>query len=316
MLRTWLTDRFELTTPVVSAPMAGVAGGRLAAAVSAAGGLGMIGVGSTTPPEFIEREARIPADAGLAFGVGLMAWALERSPEQLEAAIAAGPALVSVSFGDYRRHIAALQDAGITVATQVADADEAAAAAEAGVDVVVARGAEAGGHGLARLATLPLLQAVLERVDVPVLAAGGIGTGRGLAAVLAAGAAGAWMGTALLACPEAANSPAARARRCAAAGADTVYTQVFDVAAGIPWPAGYGGRALSNAFSDRWHGHEAALADDAEARQQLAAAKKAEDYDVAVLYAGQGVGSVAEQRPAGDVLAAVTTQAEELLQHP
>src|SRR5699024_6204281 len=121
----------------------------------------------------------------------------DRAP--LDAAIAARPALVSVSFGDYRPYVGPLQEAGIAVATQVGDVAEAVEAARAGVDLVVARGAEAGGHGRNRVATLPLLQAVLDAVDRPVLAAGGISTGRGLAAVLAAGAAGAWVGTAFLA---------------------------------------------------------------------------------------------------------------------
>jgi nitronate monooxygenase len=313
MRPTWLTDRFSLRTPIVGAPMAGVAGGRLAAAISTAGALGMIGVGSTASADFVTSEARAAASAARPFGIGLMAWALARNPGQFDATIAARPALVSVSFGDYRPYVRPLQDAGITVATQVGDVDEALAAADAGVDVIVARGSEAGGHGLDRVSTFPLLQAVLDRVDLPVVAAGGIVTGRGLAAALAAGAAGVWVGTAFLACPEAANTAQARAAVCAAGHDATVYTRVFDIAQRIPWPAPYGGRALANRFTQRWHGHESALAADADAAAELARAKSAGDYDVAYIYAGQGVGSVTAERSAADVVASMTAQATKLL---
>src|SRR6185437_8676039 len=130
-------------------------------------------------------------------------------PEQFDATVSARPDLVSVSF-DYGSWIGRLRQAGIATATQIFDVESARAAAGLGVDLIVARGAEAGGHGRDAVATLPLLQGVLDAVDVPVLAAGGIGTARGLAAVLAAGAAGAWIGTALLACPEGMNSAGAR----------------------------------------------------------------------------------------------------------
>lgn len=312
--RTELTDRFGLTAPIVSAPMAGVAGGRLAAAVSAAGGLGMIGVGAATSPEWITAEAAVASSSGRPFGIGLMAWALEHHPEQLRAAIEAGPALVSVSFGPFAGHVDALHDAGITVATQVGDLETAHEAVDAGIDLIVARGAEAGGHGLSVVATLPLLQAVLEAFpDRPVLAAGGIVTGPGLAAVLAAGAVGAWCGTAFLACPEADNTTTARERICAAAGSETVATSVFDIAQQIPWPVGHPGRALANDFTDRWHGHEDDLATDSGAAGQLARAKQDGDYDVAYLYAGQGVGSVTSERFAAEVIADMSGEAAELL---
>ena len=121
------------------------------------------------------------------------------------------PALVSVSFGELVEPVGRLHEAGILTATQVGSLADLVAAEAAGVDVVVARGGEGGGHGRNDLATLPLLQLVLERTDRPVYAAGGILNHRGLAAVLAAGAAGAWVGTAFLGCVEAESAPAARA---------------------------------------------------------------------------------------------------------
>lgn len=313
MLRTALTERFSLDAPVVGAPMASVAGGELAAAVSSGGGLGMIGVGSTTPAAFIREEAARVRATRRPFGIGLMAWALADRPDQFEAAVESGPALVSVSFGDYQPWADRVKEVGIAVATQVGDTQEAKAAADGGIDFVVARGSEAGGHGRDRVATLPLLQSVLDAVDVPVLAAGGIATGRGLAAVLAAGAAGAWIGTAFLACPEAMSPAPARARALAAAETDTVSTTVFDVAQGIAWPPGFPGRALANEFWRRWSGHEADLARTPQATDELAAARGRGDYDLAYVYAGQAVGMVREARPGAAVVAELAATAERLM---
>jgi nitronate monooxygenase len=206
----WLVDRFELRVPLVGAPMAGVAAGRLAAAVSDAGGLGMIGVGPLAARDWVIDESRVAARSGRAFGVGLLGWSLSDHLDQLEATVESAPALVSISFGPYADHVGRFRDAGITVATQVGTVDEARAAEQAGVDVIVARGGEGGGHGRNDVGTLPLLQAVLAAVDLPVLAAGGIGTPAGLAAVLAAGAVGGWVGTAFLACAEAETTAGAR----------------------------------------------------------------------------------------------------------
>ena len=313
MIRTWLTERFDLTVPVVSAPMAGPGEGRLAAAVSAAGGLGMVGVNANRDARWVAEQGAVARGAAAQrFGFGLMAWALEDNPAQLEAVVAEQPALVSVSFGPFERYVEPLRQAGIAVATQVGNVDEARRAADAGLDVLVVRGAEAGGHGRDQVATLPLLQAVLDLVDTPVLAAGGIATARGLAAVLAAGAAGGWIGTAFLGCTEAGNSAAARARLLAADETGTGYGRVFDVALGLGWPEEYGGRGLRNDFFDRWQWRLDELAADLAAGEELRAAQAAGDYDTAYLYAGQGVGLLDRERPVADVLADLAG-AEDLL---
>src|SRR5919107_4387596 len=303
-MRTWLTDRLGRALPLVSAPMAGAAGGRLAGAVSAAGALGMIGAGpGATPAWFAAQAEAARAAAGeRPFGIGLLAWALEQEPAQLDAVLACRPALVSVSYGDYPRFVPALRDAGILVATQVGTPDEALAAAGSGVDLIVARGGEGGGHGRDDIATLPLLQLVLDAVDLPVLAAGGIANARGLAAVLAAGAVGGWVGTAFLACPEAETSAVARQRLIAAGGAATAYGRVFDVGQRLPWPPEYGGRALRNDFFDRWRGREAELLQDDEAHQALVAARAAQDLDTAPVYAGEGAALLDAERPAAQVV--------------
>ncbi|MCA1710713.1 MAG: nitronate monooxygenase [Actinobacteria bacterium] len=301
-VRTWLTEQFGLRVPVVAAPMAGVSTGRLAAAVSAAGGLGMIGAGPASTPDRLREQCAVAREGG-PFGVGLMAWALAQDDALVEAVVAQAPALVSVSYGRYERWIAPLHAADIVVATQVGTLQEALAAEQAGVDLLVARGGEGGGHGRADVATLPLLQSVLDAVQVPVLAAGGIGTARGLAAVLAAGTAGAWAGTAFLACTEAATSAAARQRLLAAKDTDTAYGRVFDVAQRLDWPREYGGRALRNAYFDRWVGREDELAGDDAASAQLMTARQQADFDVACVYAGEGVGLLQEERSAAAVVA-------------
>ncbi|RVX40859.1 nitronate monooxygenase [Nonomuraea polychroma] len=303
MLRTWLTERFRLDVPLVGAPMAGVSDGRLAAAVSAAGALGMFGVPATASASWIAEQAAVAADSGRPYGIGLMAWVLQDDPGQLEAVLAARPSLASVSYGDYARFVEPLKRAGIAVATQAGTTDEARAAEQAGVDVIVARGGEGGGHGRDDVATLPLLQSVLDAVGVPVLAAGGIATARGLAAVLAAGAEGAWAGTAFLGCAEATLSEPARRRVLDTGETGTAYGRVFDVAQRLAWPPEYGGRALRNPFFDRWHGREDDLAADDAAPAELEAARRTGDFDTAYIYAGQAVGMVGRTRTAADVVA-------------
>ena len=242
----------------------------------------------------------------MSFGVGLMAWVLADRPELLAATVAAGPVLVSVSFGDPAPFVGPLHDAGIAVATSVntlADVDRAHAA---GVDVLVAQGTEAGGHTGHR-ATLPLLADVLAHTDRPVVAAGGIATGAALAAVLVAGASGAWIGTALLASPEGTGTDAARARVRAAGGADTVLTSVWDIAQGVAWPARYPGRALVDEVTRSWHGREAELRADPAAAGVSGPARRP-------IYAGEAVGQVTEERSATDVVRRLAAEAETALQ--
>lgn len=290
-----------LGVPIVNAPMGGVAGGRLAAAVSRAGGLGMIGMGSSATTSKLEDELVHTGGLDRPFGIGLIGWVVDREPALLETALGARPALLSVSFGDDWSWVARAHDAGAATAAQVADLDEARRAADAGVDVLVARGAEGGGHGRPRVGTLPLLGEILEHVTVPVLAAGGIGSARAVSAVLAAGAAAVWVGTALAACEESLLTDPARRTMFDAQGIDTLTTRAFDVALGYPWPAALPERVLRNSFTDRWHGREDALDDDAV--DALRAAIAADDFAVAPINAGQAVGHVTAKEPAAAVLA-------------
>ncbi|MGQ0849122.1 MAG: NAD(P)H-dependent flavin oxidoreductase [Actinomycetota bacterium] len=312
MLRTWLTDRFGLRLPLVAAPMGGTADGRFAATVSANGALGMVAAGTRATADFVRREAAVASNGGHQFGIGLLAWVLDRRPELLEAAFEARPALLSISYGDYRPYLDVSRKQMIAVTTQVGTVEEARRAQDAGLDFVVARGGEGGGHGRNEVATLPLLQEVLDAVEVPVLAAGGVATARGLAAVLAAGAAGAWVGTAFLGCVETSWSEEARRRVIEAGDGATIYTRSFDVGLRLDWPPLYGGRALHNTFSDRWHGHEDDLSADDRAAAEMAHAVSNQDFDRAPVWAGQAVSMIERRRTVAAVLGDFA-RAEDLL---
>lgn len=314
MLKTILTEKWGLKYPILNAPMANIAHGRLAKAVSEAGGLGMLGIGRDTP-EFIEREVAVirQDDAGIKFGIGLLGWIIQTEPQLFEAVLEARPFLVSISAGEVLPYVGRLKAAGILVATQVHSREDALAAEAAGVDLIAAQGTEAGGHTNKRVATLPLLQVVLDAVRMPVLASGGVASGRGLAAVLAAGAAGIWSGTAFLACPETNAVDAARQRVLQARETDTVLTSVYDRAYGMPWPESIPGRALRNDFTDRWDGHEQALLQNQAALDELKQANTTSDYNIANIYAGEAVGLVNRMRPAAEVVASLGDEAEAIL---
>ena len=163
MLHTYLTTNWHLRYPLIGAPMAGVGRGRLAHAVSQAGGLGMIGIGSQERTDRIVQEAAIArGNDQTRFGIGLMAWAIEKRPELLDAAIETNPFLISISFGSPAPYVERLHQRGIVLAMQVHSQAEAIHAAQIGVDLIVAQGTEAGGHHGTHVITLPLLQAVLN----------------------------------------------------------------------------------------------------------------------------------------------------------
>jgi nitronate monooxygenase len=298
----WLTEKFGLSVPVVGAPMANVSGGKLTAAISAAGGLGMLGAGSAVSADWIRTEGSVAAASGKPYGVGLMAWSVKDRPEHLEAVLELKPALVSLSFGDYAPYVGMLQKEGIVVAMQAGTVADAREAIDIGVDVIVARGAEAGGHGRNAVATLPLLQAILDLTEIPVLAAGGISGPRGLAAVLAAGAAGGWIGTAFLTCVEAMTPEPVRQRVIEADETDTVYGTVFDAASRAGWPDEFGGRALRNAYFAAWEGREEELKADDPGHADFVAGVRAADPTRTSIYAGQGVGALTGQPTAAEVL--------------
>ncbi|MCA1735959.1 MAG: nitronate monooxygenase [Actinobacteria bacterium] len=309
MITTWLTERFNLTLPLIAAPMGGTANGNFAAEVARTGALGMIAIGSKATAEWVEQEVASRPPGTERWGIGTLAWVVDQRPELLDAALAAQPPLLSISYGPYARHLEAIRAAGSVVTTQVGTLAEALDAEQAGFDFLVVRGSEGGGHGRDVMATLPLLQEVLEGVELPVVAGGGIANRRGLAAVLAAGAVGGWVGTAFLGCAETAWTDEARDRVISAADGDTIYTRSFDSGLQLAWPPEFGGRALQNTFSREWHEREPV---SMEANEQMAAAVTDRNYEIAPLWAGQGVSLLESKGTVAEVVEEFA-RAEELL---
>lgn len=299
------TDTFGIAAPIVLAPMAGVAGGRLAHAVTSAGGLGMIGTRGSSSPDWIRQQAAIAGEGATPFGIGVMAW-VPHLRTQLETILAldgdSRPALVSVSFGELDEPTRVLREAGFAVACQVGNAADVAAAAAAGADVVVARGGEGGGHGRDEMPTEEILALALEQTDRPVLAAGGIADAADVSRVMAAGAAGAWCGTAFLTCREADNPRAART--AIGKAAYTRYSRVHDVAQGLDWPREFGGRAVASDFVEAWAGREDEMTQ--EARDEHAAGMAEGDTAYTPLYAGVRVDRLGSEVDAADVVSALT----------
>ena len=288
MFDTALTRMFGLRHPIVLAPMGGVSGGRFAAAVSNAGGLGLVGGGYGDPAWLRTELDHVASSARAPWGVGLITWSANADVVAL--ALGYRPQAFMLSFGDPLPYVDAIKAAGCKLICQVQDLDTARQARAAGADLIVAQGSEGGGHGGVR-ATLPLVPAVVDAVaPIPVIVAGGIADGRGLAAALMLGAHGALIGTRFYACTEALGHERAKQGIVAANGGQTARTRVFDIVRGYDWPGAYTGRAIVNRFMQRWHGQEEALA--AQAGTERAAffdAARAGDVDTAMVWAGEAV---------------------------
>ena len=317
MLSTQLTTRWGLKHPLVQAPMAGVAGGELARAVSEAGGLGMIGVGGATEIEWVQSQADIAREGGR-FGLGILVWSLAGRPELFDALLELQPDALCLSFGDPTPYIERAHSAGVRVMAQVQNADLAVRALEAGADAIVAQGTEAGGHTGA-VGTLPLVQKVLDLASltsVPILAGGGIATGRGIAGVLAMGCDGVWIGTRFVASKESMTHASGKAALVHARETETVLTHVFDIVQGAAWPDEFPGRALANDFTRTWHGREEKLKEDLDnVRPAFREAVQAGDMSQAVVYAGQAAGLISDVPSARDILTALMADAEAVLRH-
>jgi nitronate monooxygenase len=313
-ISTNLTLRLGIEHPVMLAPMGFISGGALAAAVSAAGGLGIIG-GGYADPDWLEWE--FAAAGNRPVGCGFITWALAQRAESLDLALSHDPAAIMLSFGDAAPFLPKIKRGGAFAICQVQTLAQARAVLAEGADIIVAQGTEAGGHSGTR-STLPFVPAVADMVassarSVPVVAAGGITDGRGLAAALMLGADGVLMGTRFYVASESLSSPGAKARVVDASGDDTLRTKVFDIARGYTWPTDYTGRAVRNRFSGAWHGREDALAQDEDERIRYAEAAVRGDPDLAVVFAGEGIDLIHAIEPAARILDRVIREAETAL---
>lgn len=304
-MKTRLTEFFGIRHPILLAPMAQVSGGRLAAAVSAAGGLGLIG-GGYGEAEWL--HAQIGAADEARVGFGFITWSLARHPELLDIVVTRRPATIMLSFGDLRPFVDRIRQAGVPLTAQVQTVDQARGALDAGAEIIVAQGGEAGGHGMSARSTFTLVPEIADlvaqqRPATLVLAAGGVADGRGLAAALALGADGVLVGTRLWASAEALVSPRAHQRAIEAGGDDTVRTRVYDVVRQRDWPDGYDARLIVNALIHKWHGNEAELlARLPETLDAFEKALAAEDFDMITMLVGEAVGLIHDIRPAADIV--------------
>jgi nitronate monooxygenase len=309
MIVTALTEMFGLRHPIILAPMGGVSGGHLAATISNAGALGLVGGGYGDPDWLRTELSRVRDGTDQPWGVGLITWSVDRSVVEL--VLAYRPHAVMLSFGDPKPYASIIKSAGCKLICQVQGPAETKLAQDAGADIIVAQGTEAGGHGAYR-ATLPLVPAVVDAVaPTPVVAAGGIADGRGLAAALMLGAHGALIGTRFYASTEALGPDRAKQRIVAAQGNQTARTSVFDIVRGYAWPPGYPGRALRNRFMERWHGRESDLTaalDTERAAYQVAAGDG--DCDTTVVWAGEGVDLIKNVEGAAALVARISKEAE------
>jgi nitronate monooxygenase len=314
MLTTDLTERLEIDHPIIQAGMGGGAGSELAAAVSNAGALGTVGTIARTPDDVSAQidATRRATDRPFAVNVVAFDWAPNAS-DVLAAVIDARPPVVTLSFGDAAQHAATCREAGLTTIVQVQDLTGLHASVEAGADAIVVQGTEAGGH-TGRRGTLSFVAQALDLAeDVPIVAAGGIGDGRGLAAALAMGCAGAVMGTRFKASAEFVEDAELKDEIVRSDGSNTVYDVIVDVALGGRWPNDVTGRILHNAFVDEWSGREHELAAKVAEYDQFGFAMELAAKGQHLNWAGESSALVKEVQPAAEIVEQTVRQATELL---
>ena len=316
MIRTRLCTLLGIEHPIVLGGMAaGATGPALVAAVSNAGGLGTLGISGLSAEAIREHMAAIRSATDKPYAVNFLLHLTQ--PEAFEAAVAERPPVLAFAWArqdqELRTFFDPVHEAGAKVMYQAVDVPDARRAAAAGADLIVAQGFEGGGH-VGAMASFPLLPMVVDAVaPLPVVAAGGIADGRGLAAALALGAEGALIGTRFLATEEAPIHANFKAAILASDGHDTELTEIPDLANAQVWP-GAMVRARRNRFLERWLGREAELRrNQPEAKAEQIAARKAGDADNAALSLGQDAGLITEILPAGEVVRQIAAQAEEIL---
>ena len=307
---TAFTKQLKVNHPIMLAPMGSVAGGELTAAVSNAGGLGMLGVGYgdlnwlETELEIIKKKIKKP------WGVGFITWSLTQ--EVFDLVMSYSPHAVMFSFGDFKPWLEQVKKRDVPVLSQIHDISGALEAHHAGVDFIVAQGTEAGGHGTGRRTTLSLIRGIKKQsIATPVVAAGGIADGISMAAALRLGADAVSMGTRFYASFEALAHYRMKERIVDCSGDDTVRTDVFDIVRGIKWPKGITGRAITNKFVARWHGHESDLRRFLSKNKQLYLdAQAAADPKTAVVWAGEGIDYIFDIKEASELVREISRSAE------
>jgi len=313
-IATPLTARLGIQHPILSAPMDVIAGARLTAAVSAAGGFGILG-GGYGDEAWLKQETAKLADASDPFGIGFITWSLAKQPALLDIALEARPRAIMLSFGNPAPFAPRVKSSGALLICQVQTEDMARQALDAGADILIAQGTEAGGHGASRT-TLDIVPAIVDLAAgrVPIAAAGGIGDGRGLAAMMMLGASGVLLGTRFYASQECDGPEEAKRRICVATSGNSVRGIIFDLSRNNVWPAPFTGRCLINDHARRWIGREVELMQNVQAvAAEYAAARAAGNYDIAAVIAGEAVGLIHDIPPAAEIVDRIVTEAGQIL---
>ncbi|HXS41948.1 MAG TPA: nitronate monooxygenase [Stellaceae bacterium] len=315
MIRTKFCDLLKIDHPIALGGMGSIYAPALVAAVSSAGGLGAMGCHNLKPEQVRAGVTAIRERTNKPFGVNFLLFDLRE--DSFAAALDLRPPVVAFAWPrpeqDLAPFIARAHDAGSKVTFMAGGVPEARRAVAAGADVIIAQGTEGGGH-VGWQASLPLIPMVVDAVaPVPVLAAGGIADGRGLAAALALGADGALLGTRFLASEESPLHANFKQAIVDADGHDTLLSELPDLAAGKVWP-GAMSRSKRNGFIDRWAGREWALRrDQAQALADVQAARQRGDINEAPLSMGQDAGLIRDIPPAAELVGRIAREAEAIL---
>lgn len=323
-LNTRFAQRFQLATPIALAPMALATGGALAAACAHAGALGLVGGGygdlAWTQREYQLAQTLLTDDSAALkrLGCGFITWKLDENAEALDWVLDQHPCAVMLSFGDPRPYAKRIKASGAALICQIQRLDQLPQALEAGADVIVAQGGEAGGHGANALegrSTFTLVPEVADFLaahapDTLLLAAGGIADGRGLAAALMLGADGALVGSRLWASSESLAATGAKSQATQTSGDGTARSAVFDILRRKNWPAPYDFRAIRNDLHRQLENNIPALqANPDAARADYDAGVKAGDFSRAHATVGEAVGLISDVPPARDLIARMSEQA-------
>lgn len=325
-LRTALCDLLDCAVPILLAGMGGVSRWELAAAVANAGGYGMLGMVRETPELIAEEVTALKLATDRPFAVNLIPAATESGllASQIDCCLDLGAPAFTFFWDVMPEVVARVKRAGCLVLHQVGTVEAARIAVDAGADVIIAQGVEAGGHVHGRLPVFVLTEAILNAVSVPVVASGGLATGADLAAALSMGAAGIQCGTAFLATEESFAHPYHKARVVAASGADTVLTDVFV----LNWPAGAAVRVLANSATDALNGNYLGHDPDALPREAIAwdgdqprlrfstdspLRTTTGDLEAMALFAGESAGAISDIAPAAERIASMVAEAEHIL---
>ena len=315
MIHTRICDLLGIVHPIVLGGMGTATTAPLVAAVSNAGGFGTLGTSAFNATTLKTEVASVRERTEKPFGINHLLFQIQE--DMFTVTLGAKPAVAAFAWArkdqNLREYFQRAHDVGCRIMYMAGEVPEALRAADAGADLIVAQGTEAGGH-VGWMASLPLLPMMVKAIaPLPVLCAGGIADGRGLAAALALGAEGVLLGTRFMATREAPIHPNFKEAIVGSDGHDTVLTEIPDLASQRVWP-GAMSRAQRNGFIERWSGREWALRQNAqEVGRQVSAARAAGDINNASISFGQDSGLIDSIKSVREVIGDIISEAEAII---